>query len=190
MANAQKLLEAKKAKIQAKAQKEIAEIDELVRLAEKHGLDVVERVTGTAAAAMPVTSPSMSIFTRAKTEGEAIIRAAGKPVPLDNLHIELVKRGIVIKGKRPKNTLSAYLGQNPALVSTSAGWWLKDVVMPKVEPVSAPRGTENTVSKPIAPGLVIVVEPKTHANLVPKPIKALSVKHVMGSPSGKAVAES
>jgi hypothetical protein len=71
-----------------------------------------------------------SVYTRAKAAGEAVIRAAGKPMQLSDVFDELVKHGIEIGGKTPKNTLSAYLGQNPNLVSTPRGWWLKATPVP------------------------------------------------------------
>jgi hypothetical protein len=141
MADPRQILEAKKAAILAAADKQVSEIDAdiqaLERLADKYGLDVVARTGDTlvmleakdasAATSIPISG---SLYTRAKQGGELIIRAAGKPVPLADIHEELVKRGVIIGGKTPKNTLSAYLGQNPNLISTSRGWWLKDVPLP------------------------------------------------------------
>lgn len=76
-----------------------------------------------------------SVYTRTKVAGEAVIRTAGKPMQLSAVYDELVRQGVEIGGKTPKNTLSAYLGQNPNLVSTPRGWWLKGAALPTQGPM-------------------------------------------------------
>jgi hypothetical protein len=150
-----KLLQAKKAALLAKAEaalvkaekavveanNEAAEMDEdiedLVRLkaiADKYGIELVERERADDQEGnvepQPNALQNASMYVRAKVEGEAIIRAAGKPLPLSVIYDALIHRGIVLGGKTPKNTLSAYLGQNPNLRSTPHGWWLASQPLP------------------------------------------------------------
>lgn len=137
MTTAIKLLEAKKAKILEDAQSAAAEIERdqktLQELANKYGLAIV--VTGTLAAAEPGDTASVtgqtsgakrrpeSLHRRAVREAEEIIRAAGKPVSLKELHDAIVQKGVQLGGQRPQNTLSAYLSGSENVESIRKGWW-------------------------------------------------------------------
>jgi hypothetical protein len=127
-------LAARRQKILADAQKQAAEIDAdmeaLKVLSTKYGLDFVARTEEGDVVAVQVKSKSKSVFGRVKSEGEAIIRQAGKPVPLGEIYDELEMRGIRLTGNKPRNLLSAYLGHNPNLRSTPQGWWLKGTSIP------------------------------------------------------------
>jgi hypothetical protein len=144
-------LEAKKAKILADAQKQAAEIDAdmdaLKVLSTKYGLDFVARTKEGDVVAVQVKSKSKSLFSRVRSEGEAIIRQVGKPVPLGEVYDELERRGIHLSGNKPRNLLSAYLGYNPNLRSTPQGWWLKDAPIPRLRlrrpDLDEPSGADN-----------------------------------------------
>lgn len=51
----------------------------------------------------------------------------------------LAAKGIKFNSERPKNTLSAILGQTPSLYSISRdkGWWLKGVPVPTSNPLES-----------------------------------------------------
>ncbi len=133
MTTAIKLLEAKKAKILEDAQNAAAEIDLLLKLANKYGVAIA--VTGTLAAVETGDKASSagqtsavkrrpeSLHRRAVREAEEIIRAAGKPVPLKELHDAIIQKGVKLGGERPQNTLSAYLSGSENVESIRKGWW-------------------------------------------------------------------
>ena len=68
-----------------------------------------------------------STTTRARAGAEAYIRAKGRPALLDELYEALKAGGVEFMSERPKNTLSAILGQTDTLESLGRerGWWLK-----------------------------------------------------------------
>lgn len=128
-----KLLETKKAKILEDAQKAAAEIDLLLKLANKYGVAIA--VTGTLAAVEPGDTANFagqtpgakrrpeSLHRRAVREAEEIIRAAGMPVALKELYDAIAKKGVTLGGQRPQNTLSAYLSGSENVESVRKGWW-------------------------------------------------------------------
>jgi hypothetical protein len=139
------MLENKKAAILADAQKRAAEVDkdmeELERLTGKYGLQVMQPNTNGADAVTTVLDgvaktladvANASVSVKAKAVAEAFIRQQGRPMQLGTLHEMLEHNGIRFFGPTPRNTLSAVLGQAPALysISRSEGWWLSDVPVP------------------------------------------------------------
>lgn len=147
MPTAVNLLEAKKAKILEDAQNAAAEIDhdlkklqEMEEIVKKYGLVIVE--TGKDAvqgsyAILQHNKPNSrkrgteSLHHRAVREAEEVIRAAGKPVSLSDLHAAIVQKGVELGGRRPQNTLSAYLSGSENVESIRKGWWwLKGAPVP------------------------------------------------------------
>jgi hypothetical protein len=142
-------LKAKKNKILQDAKKQVEAIDhdlqELARLqslAEKHGLALVPKLETPVTAPPKAPTPAGAVDTgpamqeeapsrRAIRLSETMVRTAGKPLYLGQIYSELVRLGIKIGGKRPRNTLSAYLANSKHIESISKGlYWLRDVPLP------------------------------------------------------------
>lgn len=158
MPDFREVLRQKKASVLAAAEKAAREIDadlakmdaymkEIERLSAKHGLEpAITTEKGLLVPAeekgLPISSASASAsaklqrnpdspYSRAKIEGEQIIREVGRPLPFRELYQRLAERGIVFTTKDPKAALSAYLGARTNMYSIRGiGWWIKGEPLP------------------------------------------------------------
>ena len=145
MTDFQKLVQSRKAAILSAAEKQASEAErdlrELERLANKYGLKIVDAGTQETKRAQTLLDTfnetlirlaDASVSAKAKAVSEAYIREQNRPVPLGELFEMLESHGIKFASDTPRNTLSAILGQAPALYSISRdkGWWLKGVPEP------------------------------------------------------------
>ncbi|MEF3367011.1 hypothetical protein V3H18_10745 [Methylocystis sp. 9N] len=127
------LLEARKAKILDDAKKAAAEIDRDLSLIEqakavasKYGFDFVEAdVVARPLSPAPhksrrdPNSPSQL----SQRFCEEVIRDYNHPVSIHELKRFMADRGVIVGGKNPIATLSAYLSSNASLASMRKGWW-------------------------------------------------------------------
>jgi hypothetical protein len=142
MVDATAILKAKKAKILADAQREAEAIDvdlrELERIAEKYGLEMVEKANGSADSSLADITAQLEAlvggpaYKAAISVSEQAIRAANRPLEFDELFDACMEKGVRLGGERPRSTLSAYLsGSHSTVQSIRKGvYWLKGVPEP------------------------------------------------------------
>jgi hypothetical protein len=126
MVDAASILKAKKAKILADAQRaadavdvDLRDLERFRELADKYGLDLVEKVNGHVALVDGVFfDPDGPAYKAAISISENAIRAAGGPLELSQLYDACVSAGVKLGGKRPQSTLSAYLSHDRSTVKS------------------------------------------------------------------------
>jgi hypothetical protein len=160
MSDPANILKARKAKLLAEARRQAealvqdaerraealdrdaGEIERLAELAAKYGLEVVEKnplkaaaekANGTADDDAAITvDPSLPTYRAAISVCEQALKAAKQPLELSELFDACEAAGVRLGGKRPQNTLSAYLSHAKSTVESIAKgtYWLKGVSRP------------------------------------------------------------
>ena len=98
-------MEAEKARPLEQAAAVDRDMAELERIVSKYKLVVIAPGSKPA----PKRPIPRSDFERAQLEAEAIIRAAGRPIWIDELFPMILQRGVELRGREPSSVLSAYL---------------------------------------------------------------------------------
>ena len=140
-------IKAKKAKLLAEAHRldaAVAELEQAQAIAAKYGFKLAEieveakveakseLVTVGEDNTLMIVDPNGPIYKAAINISENAIKAAGAPLELSELFDACEQQGLHLKGKRPQNTLSAYLSSSASTVrSIRRGvYWLKDREVP------------------------------------------------------------
>jgi hypothetical protein len=146
-----KLIKARKAKLLAEAQRqadallekaqreaqtldaEARDLDRLASLAEKYGFALVEKdkaINGSGGPSVDVTGPA---YRAAINVSENALRAAGQPLELNELFDACLSAKVPLAGKRPRQTLSAYLSHPKSTVESirKGVYWLKGEEVPQ-----------------------------------------------------------
>jgi len=148
MADPLQALKAKKAEILETAQREaeavdvdLRELERLQTLADKYGLALAPKGAAGAKSASNGHAPDLlgappsseARYVVAIREADKLVRSRARPVQFTELYEWVVGHGVVLGGKRPESTLSAYLAHDKStLQSIRKGWyWLKGVPIPK-----------------------------------------------------------
>ncbi len=104
-----------------------------------------ERVFANAAKRPVPTQPLIKTDQRTASRQEItaatveILRANGAPMKLQPLLDELIKKGVLVGGKRPSGNLSAHLGLSGQFETGRAGWWFRGQPYPTTNN-NAPEG--------------------------------------------------
>jgi hypothetical protein len=139
MRDSHEALNAVKTRLLEEAAEVDRDMEQLERLCAKYKLVVV------ASDPKPEPPPKpKSDFEQAQIEAEQMIRAAGRPMLIDELFPVIVKRGVVLSGKKPKAVLTSYIRRNENLrfLGHKDGWWLIDMPWPpgSAEPTKHANG--------------------------------------------------
>jgi hypothetical protein len=134
-------MEAEKTRLLEQAAAVDRDMAELERIVAKYKLVVI------APGSKPVPRQPIqrSDFERAQLEAEAILRASGRPMWIDELFPMVVNRGVRLNGRDPTSVLSAYMKRNPNLVFLREhGWWIANIPWPSSEtvPSTAPASAK------------------------------------------------
>lgn len=141
------ILRAKKAKILADAHREaraveadLREIEKFQLLAQKYGLELVEKANGQIVPRLAekpnhdeiAVDTNRPIYKAAISVAEQALRRAGHPLELSEIFDACTQCGVKLGGARPQSTLSAYLSAEKSTVySIRKGvYWLKNVPVP------------------------------------------------------------
>jgi len=123
------IMEAEERRHLERAQEIARDKKELERIVSKYNLVVVAVPEKPLP---PAEKISRTNFSRAAREAEAIIRAAGHPMPINDLfRIVVTERGIELGGREPTGNFSASMAAGKKLqYIKDVGWWVKGVPWP------------------------------------------------------------
>lgn len=64
---------------------------------------------------------------RVSAVAREVLRTHGRPMHLNQIHEELISRGVVLTGKNPRNNLGAVLSASKEFATKRGeGWWFRD----------------------------------------------------------------